>query len=370
MRIAAALAVLLIPSSLAAQNFTGTYAMPNQQGGTITFSISQDAAGKVTGTVTGNGNSFQLEGVLEEGSAVGAIYNDQSGMYFQADLTGNQLAVTIIGVGPNNEPDYNQTEQWTLTRQGGAAAGGVMAGAATGAVPLPKPPAGAGQDPFSGTFSDGSLTLQLQGGQGRYSGFATLQGQRFPLTAQANGTNLTGTYQAEGISYPFQATLQGGVLQLAADWSVFQLRRQVAGAAAAAPASQMGQMGGGAGLSPEALEWQQWFAGKRLTQMESYCSGSAGGYSNKDEWDLCRDGRFFHGGSSSMSVDVGGASGYSGGQQGGAGQWRIIEQGGLIGLEYRRADGNVSQHRLDYEDNKTYIDGTRTFVTEDNTSCR
>ncbi|HEX9729070.1 MAG TPA: hypothetical protein VGA37_11245 [Gemmatimonadales bacterium] len=359
---------------IAAQGFSGRYTMHNQQGGIVTLALSQDAQGKIVGTLSGNGVSFQVEGTLEGNSAVGAIFSNQGGMYFQADLQGARLVVTIVGVGPDNEPDYSQTEEWAFTRQNGGVAAqpesaGPLGGSVSGAV-------ASGVDAALGTFSNGTMTIQLQGAKGTYSGIASLQGQQYAVAAKGTGAQLTGTYTADGTSYPWTAAIQGDLMTMSVDGQTIHLQRQGGGVAAGAqpanarPAQGVRPEPQHSQLSAQGQQWDQWFRGKRLTQMSSYSSsGGSGGYSSHNTWDLCRDGRFFFSGSSSVSVDVGGASGYNGAQDAGAGQWRIVEQGPVGGVELRWAGGQVTQHRLEYQDQATYIDGTRTYVTEDNTSC-
>jgi hypothetical protein len=97
--------------------------------------------------------------------------------------------------------------------------------------------------------------------------------------------------------------------------------------------------------------------------MSSYSSGSAGGYSSRTDVHLCANGQFAMSGSNLVSVDVGDAGGYSGGNTGGQGTWRIITQGNVVGVELRYADGQAEQHRLDYQDDKTYVDGERWLIT-------
>jgi hypothetical protein len=118
-----------------------------------------------------------------------------------------------------------------------------------------------------------------------------------------------------------------------------------------------------------AQEWDQFLRGKRLTYLHSYSSGSAGGYSTHYELDLCSDGSFFYYDRSHVSVDTGGAFGYSGGTTTNTGQWRITSQGGQIVAEIRWQDGQTDYSLLEYVDNKTYVDGQRWFVTSDNSSC-
>ena len=52
---------LLTIGNARAQTFTGTYTLPNQTG-VVTLTLKQDAQGKVTGTLSGNGSTFQIQG--------------------------------------------------------------------------------------------------------------------------------------------------------------------------------------------------------------------------------------------------------------------------------------------------------------------
>ncbi len=238
---------------------------------------------------------------------------------------------------------------------------------------LPPGSLAAQGDPYVGTFGNDVLVLQLQAAQGGYRGVAVVQGQQFPVTARQTMNGLEGSYSAQGTTYPWTAVLQGDLLVMYIDGQTLQLRRQAARAQQPTPATQ--QPGPGPGgqqqLSQMGQEWLAYLTGKRITRIESYSSsGGGGGYSAREEFDLCSDGRFFYSGSSSVSVDVGGTGGYSGGTDGGAGTWRIVEQGNVVGIELRWNNGNVGQALLEYRDGGTYVDGQRMYVTSDNTSCR
>ena len=71
---------LMVPAAAAAQSYSGTYSVQNQQGERITLTVTQDAQGTLSGSMSGNNQQYQLEGMVEEGIAVGAIYNDQGGV--------------------------------------------------------------------------------------------------------------------------------------------------------------------------------------------------------------------------------------------------------------------------------------------------
>ena len=237
-------------------------------------------------------------------------------------------------------------------------------------------PAAAQQDPFVGTFSDGQLTLQLQAHEDGYTGMAMLDGSQFEVAAQRAGNILNGLYAYQGQAIPWVAAFQGNVLILQVEGEMLFLQRVPEGATQPTPTQPMP---GGAPAAPtgrlsaEAQEWHDWFLGKRLTQMSTFSSDDASGYvgsSSRNDLDLCSDSRFFYSGSSEVSVDASGTSGSSGGPEQGGGQWRIVEQGGQIGIELRWSNGEVTQYQLDYRNEETYVDGERTFVTDRNTNCR
>jgi hypothetical protein len=110
-------------------------------------------------------------------------------------------------------------------------------------------------------------------------------------------------------------------------------------------------------------EWAEFLVNKKATQMDSYSSGSAGGYSSRTDVHFCANGQFALSGNSMVSADVGGVSGYNGGDSQGSGTWRIITEGQVAGIELRYASGGVEQYRLDYQDGATYVNGDRWYIT-------
>ncbi len=236
-----------------AQSYSGTYTAANQQGGTITLTLRQDAQNALLGTMSGNGAQFQVEGIVEEGIAVGAIYNDEGGVYFEAQLQGSQLLLSLFNVGADNEPDYSNPTELILNRQAGAAA------------PAPSPPPVApgaapsgggnplgGGSSFAGSFVGEGISLQLQASQGGYNGTLTFQGQSYPVQATATDAGLQGTFSAGGEAYSFEASLQGDNLTLVSAGNTYQLRRQSGGQGAANPLSRPGAAAGAANAAPGA----------------------------------------------------------------------------------------------------------------------
>jgi len=219
--------------------YSGTYSLQNQQGELITLTVRQDAQGALSGSMSGNNQQYQLEGILEEGIAVGAIFNEQGGVFFEAQLQDAELLLTLIEPGPDNEPDYSKMQDLVLTRQG------AVAGAepqrrkpAQGANPLAA--AGGQGDPFTGNFTGNDISLQLQAGQGGYTGSLTFQGQSFPVQALAQGTQLQGAFTAGGQQYTFQAAVQGMSMTLVSGGNTHQLTRQGVAPSSANPLAQQG----------------------------------------------------------------------------------------------------------------------------------
>jgi hypothetical protein len=120
-----------------------------------------------------------------------------------------------------------------------------------------------------------------------------------------------------------------------------------------------------------AQEWDQHLRGKKLTQLSSYSSGGGGGgYSAERVAYFCRDGRFFYLASSSVSVyGAFGGTGSAAGTTQVSGQWRVVTEGDVAALEIHNDRGEHGYMRLGYESGKTFVDGTRTFVTDDNDRC-
>ncbi|MDP6667284.1 MAG: hypothetical protein QF357_07780 [Dehalococcoidia bacterium] len=69
-------------------------------------------------------------------------------------------------------------------------------------------------------------------------------------------------------------------------------------------------------------------------------------------------------------MDVEGVSGFDPGQDEQYGQWRILSDAGRVGIEFTWSNGQTSAHLLQYENNQTYIDEDRWFVTNDNNYCQ
>jgi hypothetical protein len=123
--------------------------------------------------------------------------------------------------------------------------------------------------------------------------------------------------------------------------------------------------------TPLAQQWDQRLRGKKLTQLSSYSSGGGGGgYTSERVAYFCRDGRFLFFSSSSVSMyGNNGGMGSSSGQNRITGIWRVVTEGDVAAIEIRNDRGEHGYLRLAFQQGKTFIDGTRTFVTDDNNRC-
>ncbi len=365
MRSAPLLAVLCAAVPLSAQNYTGSYAATNQQGGKTVVTLHQQGT-TVTGTIVGNGNTFEIKGETEDEAVVGVITSTMGNFWFEAELDGAELYLTLIEPDQNGQPRYDTAQTLVFARDAQAGAGAnPLAG---GGNPLAQ------QDPWVGTFTDGNVTLQLAGGQGSYTGTVQVSGQGFPLAVKGSGT-LTGAFTASGQEFPVTLSQSGGSVSLTTGGATYVLQRgggatnplaSGTGGQAAAPSAVRPNPTGAGQLhdgTPLGQEWAQFLAGKKATRMSSYSSGSSGGYSSRADYHLCPNGQYHYTDESSVSVDVGGAFGSSGGQGSGAGTWRIITQGQAAGIELRGNDGSAGQFLLEYRDGSTYVQGERWYIT-------
>lgn len=118
-------------------------------------------------------------------------------------------------------------------------------------------------------------------------------------------------------------------------------------------------------VHPIAEQWIQNLTGMRLTYMNSYSSGSSGGYSDTIEIDLCPGRVFNYSDRSNMSLDVSGGFAYSHGQNKGDGTWTVASGGGLPILQLMFHDGSTRQYTISVERDDFYLDNRRYFRTRE-----
>lgn len=242
------------------------------------------------------------------------------------------------------------------------------------------------QGNVTGSIDNGQLTGQIQGQieqgegaaigliafqQGRLFFYGELDGQQLTLTLLEPDANGNPDYAtAQELAFDRAAAMaQGGAsggLLGGLSGSGGQAPAQPGAPAPAAPGATAPSTPANNALddgTPLGREWAGFLAGKKVTYMDSYSSGSAGGYSSRVDVYLCSTGEFAYKDQSSVSVDVGGASGFNGGNSASSGRWHVITQGNVAGVELRYNDGRTEQYRLDHQDGATYANGTRVYVT-------
>lgn len=130
-RVAAGLlSLLLMPTALEAErapspgggDFAGTYTL-DSQGVRLTLQLRQSAQWRIDGVLASTaGTQYQLEGQVQDGVAVGVCSGEQGGVFFEAQVQGNQLLLALIEPDANSMPDYSRTRSLVFTRGDAAAA--------------------------------------------------------------------------------------------------------------------------------------------------------------------------------------------------------------------------------------------------------
>ncbi|MBI4165526.1 MAG: hypothetical protein HY508_07315 [Acidobacteria bacterium] len=218
------IAVLSAQGRTSAQNFAGQYTFQDTQG-TTSMSVQQDDSGRISGSVTmDDGSVVNLQGEIKGTEAIGIATIGEKNTLFKLHFQGEQLIYTMIAVTADNKPDLANAQQFPFSRTGGGK-GGTGPAASGGANPLAGGGGGGSTDPLARTFTDGKMTLQLQGRGGRYQGQIQFQGQTFPATAQSpDGRSLTGKFTSGSDSFDFTGKLQGSTLSFTTGGTSYQLR--------------------------------------------------------------------------------------------------------------------------------------------------
>lgn len=120
---------------------------------------------------------------------------------------------------------------------------------------------------------------------------------------------------------------------------------------------------------PSIEHWERHLTNTRLTRIETYASPPAadgaagGGYSSRQQIDLC-DGRFTFSGNSEVQVDALGGTGMSNDAKESEGIWNVhAGPDGRPLLQLDHQNGARSEFTLDEEEGKVYLNGERWFRT-------
>jgi hypothetical protein len=124
--------------------------------------------------------------------------------------------------------------------------------------------------------------------------------------------------------------------------------------------------------TPEVQQWIAKLRGHRLAYLTSGgdatpVDGSAYSWSDRKNIYLCSNGTFQAQGGFSGSIGTPGATGIATNGTGPlAGQWKVTAVAGMPVLELHLQNGQTATFRLSAQGNKTFLDGQRWFVVENN----
>jgi len=122
-----------------AQSYSGTFTTTNQQGGTVTLVLKQDAQSQVKGTLTGNNTTFQVAAQATPQGLMGTVSGEAGSLYLMAQYEGASLVVLLAEPGPNGQPNLQATRRLIFSK---AAAGSPSSKSPS----KPAAPAAGGQD--------------------------------------------------------------------------------------------------------------------------------------------------------------------------------------------------------------------------------
>lgn len=89
------------------------------------------------------------------------------------------------------------------------------------------PAASVASDPWPGTYGDEQMVLELKAiGNGAYEGSILFKGQKFPVTARADGNQLNGEFKSNAAVFDFTATRDGTTVMLSSGGKTYQLKKQ------------------------------------------------------------------------------------------------------------------------------------------------
>ena len=108
---------LLLTIPALAEPYTGTYTAQGPNGA-VTLSFEEDATGHVTGTLSSGSVTWGLDGLHEEGEVVGTATNGRTRAFFEAELEGNHIHLTLAEIDPAGKPKHEQAQELVLTRTG------------------------------------------------------------------------------------------------------------------------------------------------------------------------------------------------------------------------------------------------------------
>ncbi len=399
-----------------AATFTGSYSLKSAEGVTP-LTLKQDKDGKVTGTLTEKDLTLRLDGEVDKGRVIGIALHVESNkqLYFIASPQAGQLVLDLIGAGADGKIDLKNKTTLLFTPD-------AKPGDAKPAKPNPPSKTDAKKPssdrvyrhPLGFTFEhpvgwkvekaeflkvllvpkdkDENEAIVVSSDPLSVPGTARADDPRwaqrletevaeiFPSLKRVGRVETVQTGCGTGAVMVWEGATPDGIRAQLRLYTVIEkgemhtlfaigpkdriesrdkpLREVFASFAPDKSANSAKRDD-----TPLAKEWKQRLNGMKVTYLSSDGS-DAGGYTARWDLYLNADGSFTYRDSSTVSADVGGVSGFSGGRSSSAGKWRILTGGSQAFLELRFDDGRTRRSMLSLEGGKTYVDGDRVFVTK------
>ena len=226
--------ILAVPAAstmLDAQQIAGSFSTTNQQGGAVTLVLRPAGNGRVEGTLSGNGNTFQVEGTMGDDAAEGTVSGSGIKMFFAARVQGENLSLAMAEPDANGQPNFTRATQMAFKRDAGGAPAATSPGISKdGGNPLSGRRVAA-SDRYAGAWTSKDMSLSLSGGAGKYSGTLTHQGSNYPVTMKDEGPGLSGTFTAGGTPYELLVKVENGMLHINTAGTTYMLTRETRAAA-------------------------------------------------------------------------------------------------------------------------------------------
>jgi hypothetical protein len=117
-RFACLLAALVIcASALARSDYGGTYTAKNSSGGTMTLTLTHEGESRVSGTLTGHGNSsLHVQARLEGDALRGTAGNAFGMLYLTGRLEGEEISLVLTESDLGGKPNPRRASELRLAR--------------------------------------------------------------------------------------------------------------------------------------------------------------------------------------------------------------------------------------------------------------
>jgi hypothetical protein len=110
-------AALLACAPALAQDYAGTYTTTNASGGTVMLTLTHDGSKRVTGTLTGHGNSsLHVQARVESDGLRGTAGNQFGLLYLSGQLSGEELSILLSESDLGGKPNPQRSRELRLAK--------------------------------------------------------------------------------------------------------------------------------------------------------------------------------------------------------------------------------------------------------------